>query len=191
MDEKTKMLFLKFLKHNSKAGFTALELILSFGVLFTLTAMAFFSLESTKTSFNTNLTSVKEQGTLRRAMEVVKRDLKEAKQGMDPDGSACNEDNPSGVCIHSSPAQLAFKVPESTAGTETSYKTIKYTFDSQAKTLTRYEIPSSGLPSTSTNIIGRNITNVSFSQTISTAVSLTMTIDGQTNSSRIALRNNP
>lgn len=181
---------MKFLTTDNK-GFSAIELLIACGILCLLTAAGFISIDSSQKTLGDNLSIVKTQSSLRTALDVLKRDLKEAKRGVDPAGAGCDDENPNGVCIHTSPVELAFKVPESTNNSQTSYKTIKYAYNSVTSTLTRFEIPSSGPPASNTSVIGKNISSASFSQSTSSYVNATLSSDNQSNTLRIALRNKP
>lgn len=166
-------------------GFSVVELVFTILLLFSISLTILPSISSYRKIFDQSLTSVKEQGNLRNAMNVVTRDLREAKQGT---GSAsCEIDNPEdGVCIKTGPI-MSFKVPEATSGGQTSFKTIKFTYDSSAQTITRTEILESG---TSTSaVVGRLITAATFTQTSNTAVLLVLTSSSGTVRTQVFLRN--
>lgn len=170
----------------SERGFSILEMIFATSILMITTIFVFNSVQSSQMLFEENNLNVKERNQLRNAILVIKRDLREAKQGID--SASCNVDAPNGVCIKSSPPTLSFKVPELTVGTSTSYKTVKYVYDSSAQTITRYEIPSVLSPVTSA-VIGRSITSSSFSQSNAAYVQMAVASSTQSLSSEIALRN--
>lgn len=163
-----------------------MEMIFTMSLLMITTIFVFNSIQSTQTLFDQSNANIVERNHLRTALAFVKRDLREARQGID---GCSNVDNPqNGVCILVSPPTLSFKVPESTVGTSTTYKTIKYIYDSVAQTITRYQIPSVMSPVTSA-VIGRSITSASFSQTNAAYVLVTVATSTQSLSSRISLRN--
>ena len=171
---------------DSKKGFSMVELIFTMSLLMITTIFVFNSVQSSQVIFDKNNTDVKGRNNLRSAMTVIKRDLREAKQGIDT--ASCNVDAPNGVCIKSSPAKLSFKVPEGTSGSQTTYKTVKFVFDSAAQTITRYEIPSTSTPVTSA-ITGKIITSASFSQSNAAYVLVTLTSGVKSLASQISLRN--
>jgi len=141
-------------------GFTIFETFTSIALLMFLTVVIFGAIKLSRLVFDQSLINVDVNGNLKRTISVMTRDLEEAKQGIPNDMGACNIDNPSNVCVQS--AALSFKVPESTDdGGNTFYKTIKYTYSSDNKTISRQEISYNGSAG-STLLIGRNITGVTF-----------------------------
>jgi len=177
---------MKMTDQKSEKGFSILEMIFTMSLLMVTTIFVFSSVQSTQVLFDKNNTNVKERNSLRTAIAVIKRDLREARQGIDSSG--CDVDNPTGVCIKASPKTLSFKVPESTTGSQTTYKTIKYIYDSDAQTITRYQIPSALNPVTS-DVTGRNISSVVFSQTSALYVLVTIGSGVRSLTSQISLRN--
>lgn len=141
-------------------GFTIFETFTSIALLMFLTVVIFGAIKLSRLIFDQSLINVDVQGNLKRAMSIVTRDLEEAKKGIPASMGSCNIDNPSNVCVQST--ALSFKVPESTdAIGNTIYKTIKYTFSSANKTISRQEISYAGTAGT-TIVIGRNITGATF-----------------------------
>ncbi len=144
----------------NERGFTIFETFTSIALLMFLTVVIFGAIKLSRLIFDQSLINVDVHGNLKRTVAVMTRDLEEAKQGIPGSMGSCNIDNPSNVCVQS--AALSFKVPESTdVGGTTYYKTIKYTFSSVNKTISRQEINYSGTAGT-TIVIGRNITGATF-----------------------------
>lgn len=183
---------LSFLKSRcvNERGVSLLEMILVFSFLSIVTLVVFDSIHTTQRIFDRGSSEAQEQGSLRNTMSILKRDVHEGRSGTDTPGS-CDTENPDGVCIHTSPAVLSFKVPEQTEGAETSFKTVRYSYDATAKTLLREAIPSSGPPATSSAIVGRNLTSVVFSQPSASVVSINLSTLHQSLLLHISLRNNP
>lgn len=178
----------KWVKPFSVQGFTLLEFILAMALLSLVATVVLSFMRLAERQMSQSGDQVKERGNLSRTMNVMKRDLREGRQGIDT-VDACDSDNPDGVCILTSPATLSFKVPEGTEGTETTYKTIKYVYDSAAKTLTRNDIASTGPPPIHSDVIGRLITSVVFTQTVGATVLITLHTANESLVSEVSLRN--
>lgn len=165
----------------NERGFTIFETFTSIALLMFLTVVIFGAIKLSRIVFDQSLINMDVHGNLKRAIGVMARDLEEAKQGIPNDMSSCNIDNPSNVCIQAN--AISFKVPEKTTALDvTSYKTIKYTYDSSAKTISRQPISSLGLAGTNL-LMGRNIT----AMTLSTDTSLnmiTITLNGSKSGSK-------
>jgi len=164
-----------------------IEVVFSTALFSIMTYTILSSMVLTRVIFNQNIEGLEKQGNLRRAMMVINRDLREAQQGQDV--GACDDNNPAGVCIQSSPPVLSFKVPEATVGNQTSYKTVKFTFDSTNQTVVRDEIPSTGPPSSTSEVVGRKITNISFVQNQDEAILITLNSGDQALAAKVFLRN--
>ncbi len=172
----------------NQKGFTITETLLSVTLLTLITGSIAATMQLTQVTFNQSLSAVEKNGNLKRAVTVIARDLSESKKQNDPQGAGCDANNPNYVCIKSNPTILSFKVPESTSQGTTSYKTIKYTFDPNVQTIARAEISSQGTAGTS-QIVGRNVTAVSFTWS-NNAVKITMSsANGFALTSQAYLRN--
>lgn len=150
------------LKQLDERGFTIFETFTSIALLCFLTIVIFGAIKLSRIVFDQSLINIDVHGNLKRTIGVMARDMEEAKQGIpnSSDMASCDIDDPSNVCIQA--AAVSFKVPEKTSLADvTSYKTIKYTFDSDAKTISRQEISSTGTAGSSL-LMGRNITSISF-----------------------------
>lgn len=186
-DPMEKMLKRKCAAGWSRKGLTLIEIVLTVGLLSLVTVITFRSMQCIQTIFNRSSQQIKDQGDLGKALNILKRDLREARQGTDV-LNACDGNNPDGICIHESPILLSFKVPESTVGTETTYKTIRYTYDSSADTLSRCEVASIGSV-IRTDIVGRGLTSVLFTQSTDSVVSVSFQSGVRSLVSEVSLRN--
>ena len=170
-----------------KRGIGLFEVLTSIALRGFMTVVIFAALKLYRLIFDRNMDAINAQDNLKRVMQVVTRDLEEARQGI-PSGACSAINSPAYVCIQS--AALSFKVPESTTGGTLTYKTIKYTYDSAADTISRQEISSTGSYGT-INVMGRQITAASFSGDSTTnIVSISFTgSSGTSVSSQVRLRN--
>ncbi|PIQ86530.1 MAG: hypothetical protein COV74_04385 [Candidatus Omnitrophica bacterium CG11_big_fil_rev_8_21_14_0_20_45_26] len=188
---------------NQNSGFSLAEVVIALSI-FTITVLVLHgSISLAKLAFYNQVDRSKAEQNVKHTLEIMARDLREAKQGMNPiTCTTADYDNPQNICIKtsSSSAVLSFKVPESTNhDTEnTSYKTIRYDWTTSwgpyRRTIRRTEISSIGAASAPV-IIGRDITAVSFSHSTNT-IRLNLTSQNYThsmNSSQsmmVYLRNN-
>lgn len=177
-------------RRKREAGLTIFETLTSMALLGFMTLVLFGFMKLSRLIFDQDMTHAQAQGYLKRTIEVMARDLREARKGVA--GSCPDVNNPQYVCATTT--ILSFKVPEKAAEDgSVIYKTVKYQFNGMQKTVRRIEIPSTG-PSTSpfkNQVIGRHISGVSFlADATNDTVNVTLTSDqGSSLSTQAFLRN--
>ncbi|MBI4388363.1 MAG: hypothetical protein HY582_04915 [Candidatus Omnitrophica bacterium] len=173
---------------NRNLGFTTFELLTAITLLSLITLMVFSAMQITRLTFDQGASDVRQKGDLKRAMETLTRDMREAMQGTIHENDGCNWTAPQNTCIVEDPnsySVISFRVPES----PTAYKTVAYLHNAQnldSDSWSRVTISSTGVESAYATI-ARQITNVSFVPA-SNAVDVTITSGDDSITSRIYLR---
>ncbi len=162
---------------NSKKGISLFEVLMTLTLLSIMAVITIGTMSLSKQMINRSLSQSRVQGSLKRTLEIITRDLKEAQKGIDT--NCANLNQPSNVCLVSPTTQpppanfvastaISFNVPESTnAAGATSFKTIVYEWfgtgnvNGTPLTITRKEISSSTGVVTPRQIIGYDISAVS------------------------------
>ena len=146
----------------SRNGYTLVELLMTFTLLTVLVLMISGSVNFTKFMTITNRNDSQSRMHVKNAMKSIVRDLHEGISGYD--SSCATPSNPDNYCILNDSTRISFKVPENTSEEDvTTYKTIDYSFDSEAKTISRKEISSGGAESLP-EIVGRKIADITFTR---------------------------
>ena len=178
----------KLIRH---AGLSLVEVLLTLSLLTIMVVILNGAMSLSKLMFIKSSEDSVKQGNLKRAIDIMSRDLSQGKRGIRncPDDTIPNTlDNPNHACVTST--TMSFKVPEQTGldGAIT-YKKIKYVFNSTDQNLERTEISSNNTV-TGPIVIARQITNVSFVPELSkNYVQITLTASDASLGTEVFLRN--
>ena len=155
----------------NKRALTLVEALFAVALLVVITLLVVSAMNLSQTISLKNRTESDIEGNLKRSLDVLSRDLREALQ-----------DN---VTITNGSA-IAFQIPESTDESGTSYKSVEYSFDSDLKTISRREGGSGNV----WQVVGRKITSVNYELSGTTLVNVTLTGEnGRVYSTKTFLRN--
>ena len=185
-------------------GFSLVELLLTATLLTIMVVIITGTMSLSKLMFQKSSIDSQCQGALKRTLQIVTRDLSEGYHGLDtrPDCTGCVDsscailNNPLYICIVQG-TSIGFKVVERTDVSLIHLKTIRYDFDAAAKTLSRTEISEaevmSGVITATAQVIGRNLTSVSFQSDPNnpTVVRIALTSGTLTHRSEVTLRSSP
>ncbi len=161
-------------RRKGERALTLVETILAIALFLIVAFLVVAAINLSQTMLSQQHSESNVEGNLKRSLDIVSRDLREALQ--------------TNVTITNNNSYITFQTPESTDLTGTSYKTIEYSFDSSNQTLSRRETSSTGNQG-SWQVTGRKLSDVDFSKTSNSVQIISVGTNNETQKTEVFLRN--